>query len=348
MSLNLLRKPEAAAEAAGLVYVSDALPGIRRVRRGSGFAYVRPDGSPASERDLARIAALAIPPAWTDVWICPSPNGHLQATGRDARGRKQYRYHPDWMAVRSGAKYEKLAPFGEALPDLRARVEGDLRRPTLDREKVLALAVALLDQTLIRIGNPEYAEENETYGLTTLRDKHVALEGTGVRFAFTGKSGVEHEVTLRDRRLARLVKACRDLPGHTLFQYYADGGERCVLTSGDVNAYLRETTSEEFTAKDFRTWGGTVLAAKALCACGPCEDEKAADKAIAETIKEVAAALGNTCAVCRKHYVHPAVLDAYREGSLLDVLARRHVGNTPRGLAPPEAAVLTLLKERAA
>lgn len=335
--------PEDAAEVAGLVYVTDAMPGIARRRRGAGVSYHHPDGQLVGEKDRRRIEALVIPPAWEDVWVCPLPNGHLQATGRDEKGRKQYRYHPDWQRARNEAKFNRMIPFGEALPALRSRVEADLGRSQLDREKVLALAVRLLDETLIRIGNPEYAEANDSYGLTTLRDRHVAFDGHEVRFSFVGKSGKEQEVALRDRRLARLVKACRDIPGHTLFQYYTDAGKGCI-GSGDVNTYLRETTGEAFSAKDFRTWGGTVLAARALRARGEAAED--AEAAVRDVVKEVAAALGNTVAVCRNYYVHPQILEAYREGALLDALRRRHRGNTPAGLAPEEAAVLAVLRDR--
>ena len=344
-SVLLSTDPQDAAEVAGLVYVSDAEPGIARRRRGAGFSYHHPDGDTVSEADRARIEALAIPPAWEDVWICPLPNGHLQATGRDEKGRKQYRYHPDWAEVRGRVKFNRMIPFGEALPALRSRVESDLRRKALDREKVVALAVRLLDETLVRIGNPEYAASNDSYGLTTLRDRHVDFDGAEVRFAFVGKSGKEHALSVRDRKLARLVKQCRDIPGYTLFQYYTDDGRRSV-GSGDVNAYLRETTGEDFTAKDFRTWGGTVLAAKALVERGEAEDEAAADRHCADVVKEVAAALGNTVAVCRTYYVHPGIVAAYCEGTLLDAMKRRHAGNTPAGLAPEEAAVLSVLKDR--
>lgn len=339
--------PHDAAEVAGLVYVSDAEPGIARRRRGRGFSYHHPDGDLVSDADRDRIEALAIPPAWEDVWICARPNGHLQATGRDEKGRKQYRYHPDWAEVRGRVKFNRMIPFGEALPTLRSRVEADLRRRSLDREKVVALAVRLLDETLVRIGNAEYAASNDSYGLTTLRDRHVDFDGSEVRFAFVGKSGKEHALSVRDRKLARLVKACRDIPGYTLFQYYTDDGKRSI-GSGDVNAYLRETTGEAFSAKDFRTWGGTVLAAKALVERGEAEDESAADRHCADVVKEVAAELGNTVAVCRKYYVHPDVVAAYCEGTLLDAMKRRNAGNTPAGLEPAEAAVLSVLKERLA
>ena len=337
--------PEQSARRAGLVYVTDAEPGLRRVRRGKGFSYHAPDGALVSDAERARIEALVIPPAWEDVWICPDPSGHLQATGRDDRGRKQYRYHPDWQAHRNRLKYDRMVAFGTAIPRLRARVEHDLGRRAHDREKVLALAVRLLDETLVRIGNPEYAEDNQSYGLTTLRDHHVTFDGSEVRFSFRGKSGKEHDIALRDRRLARLVKTCRDIPGHTLFQFYADDGKGAI-GSGDVNAYLRETTGEDFSAKDFRTWGGTVLAAKALRARGEAEDEQAAERVVCDVVKEVAAGLGNTVAVCRKYYVHPDVLAAYREGTLLGHLKRRHAGNTPAFLEPEEAAVLSLLEDR--
>jgi DNA topoisomerase I len=342
---DLLLDPERSAAQAGLVYVADDQSGITRRRRGGGFSYHHADGALVSDEDRRRIEALVIPPAWEDVWICPLPNGHLQATGRDAAGRKQYRYHPDWRRVRDEAKFSRLVPFGEALPDLRARVDTDLRRPDLDRRKVLALAVRLLDETLIRIGNPEYAEGG-SYGLTTLRDRHVAFEGDRVQFSFIGKSGQEQQVTLEDRRLARLVKACRDLPGYTLFQYMTESG-KAAIDSGDVNDYLREVTGEAFSAKVFRTWGGTVLAAKALRARGTAEDEKTADGHVRDVCREVALALGNTVAVCRSYYIHPRIPESYRDGELLDVLKRRHRGNTQVGLEPEEAAVITLLKDDA-
>jgi DNA topoisomerase-1 len=337
--------PKDTAEAAGLVYVSDDESGISRRRRGKGFSYHHPDGSLVADAERARIEALAIPPAWEEVWICPLPSGHLQATGRDEAGRKQYRYHDRWAEVRNRVKFNRMIPFGEALPTIRSRVESDLGQEHLGRDKVLALAVRLLDETLIRIGNPEYAEANDSYGLTTLRDKHVAFEGAEARFSFVGKSGKEQEVTLRDRRLARLVKACRDIPGYTLFQYRTERGKDAI-DSGDVNAYLRETTGEAFSAKDFRTWGGTVLAAKALRARGEAEGEAAADQHCLDVVKEVAEGLGNTVAVCRKYYVHPDIVAAYCDGALLDALKRRNAGNTPAGLEPAEAAVLSVLRER--
>jgi DNA topoisomerase I len=338
--------PAKTAQAAGLTYVRDDVPGIRRVRRGRGWSYHKAEGGlvPAAER--RRIEALVVPPAWSDVWICPSPDGHIQATGRDEAGRKQYVYHPRWREARDLAKFSRLVPFGEALPELRACVDADLRRKSLDHRKVTALAVRLLDETLIRIGNPEYAQ-NGSFGLTTLRDRHVEFDAGSVRFSFVGKSGKEHEVTLDDPRLARLVKACRDIPGYTLFQYL-DAKGKDAIDSGDVNAYLRQSTGESFSAKDFRTWGGTVLAAKAFRARGPAGSEKQADSHALAVTREVAAALGNTVATCRTYYIHPFIPRAYRSGSLLAHLKRRNAGNTPAGLDPAEAAVIALLEEEGA
>jgi DNA topoisomerase-1 len=339
--------PAEAARAARLQYVSDAMPGIRRRRAGKGFVYVGPDGHPVRDAgELRRIRSLAIPPAWTDVWICPSPRGHLQATGRDAKGRKQYRYHPRWREVRDETKYDRMIAFGEALPRIRARVADDLGLPGLPRERVLAAIVALLDRTFIRVGNEEYARENGSYGLTTLRDKHVDIAGAEMVFHFRGKSGKEHTVDLRDRRLARIVQRCRDLPGYELFQYVDEQGERQAVDSSDVNEYLRAISGDDFTAKDFRTWAGTVLAACALGACGPCETATQTKHNVVEAIKSVAARLGNTPAVCRKSYVHPAVLDGYADGSLLSVVgpAAAPKQATPlEGLSADEACVLEFL-----
>ena len=327
---------------AGLRYADDSRPGIARKKHGRGVRYLRPDGKPVSDETRARIEALVLPPAWTDVWIATDPRAHLQATGRDARGRKQYRYHADWSAHRNRLKFNHMVPFGEALPALRARVEADLARRGLGRDKVVALAVRLLDETLVRIGNAEYASANGTFGLTTLRDRHVAFAGERVTFSFVGKSGKAHALEVADRRIARLVRACRDVPGYDLFQYETDGGARATVGSGDVNAYLRETTGRDVTAKDFRTWGGTVLAAEHLAGL---DDPGDPDKAIPACIRHVAGQLGNTAAVCRQYYVHPDVLDAYRDGTLAERLRRRNAGNTPTGLRPPEAAVLDLLRE---
>jgi DNA topoisomerase-1 len=333
------------AEEAGLIYVSDSGPGLSRRRRGKGFSYHDADGVLVrDDATRARIDALAIPPAYREVWICPLPHGHLQATGRDEKGRKQYRYHEKWHDVRQRAKYDRMIAFGEALPRLREQVEADLRRQGLPKEKVVALCVRLLDETLVRIGNADYARRHRHYGLTTLRDKHAKVKGDAVTFAFVGKSGQEQEVTVADRRLARLVKRCRDVPGYSLFQYKDDAGGRCTVDSAAVNAYLREHTGEDATAKFFRTWGGTVLAAQALEREGAPESDTDLQRKEAAAVRAVCEALGNTPAVCRGHYVHPDVFDAYRDGTLARRLSVRHAGNTPAGLDPAEAAVLDLLR----
>ena len=340
---------KAVARQAGLRYVGDHLPGIR-IGAGRGFRYAGPDGKAVRDAaTLARIRALAIPPAWTDVWISPWDNGHIQATGRDARGRKQYRYHARWRSVRDEAKYERTLAFGRALPAIRARVGADLKRPGLPREKVLATVVWLLEATMMRVGNEEYARRNQSFGLTTLRDRHVRVDGSEVEFRFRGKSGVQHAVKVDDARLARVIRAARDLPGQELFQYIDDDGERRGIGSADVNDYLREITGEEFTAKDFRTWSGTVLAALALQECEKFDSEAQAKKNVVRAIEHVAQRLGNTPSVCRKCYVHPAVLDAYFDGTMLEGLRRRareEWDEELRALRPEEAAVLALLRER--
>ncbi len=346
-----LDDPQASAEEAGLRYVTDTTPGIRRRRSGKGWSYIGPDGERLT--DPARIAwidGLAIPPAWTDVWISPIKRGHLQATGRDARGRKQYRYHPRWREVRDEAKYGRLIEFARALPKIRRRTERDLRRRGLPREKVLALVIRLLEETLIRVGNEEYARENRSFGLSTLRDRHVTVRGAAVKFSFRGKAGKEHEVAVRDRRLARLVKQCQEIPGQELFQYLDADGTRVDVTSGDVNAYLREISGDEFTAKDFRTWAGTVAAAMALQEFTEIDDDAGRKKAIVAAIERVAGQLGNTPAVCRACYVHPEVLDRYLDGTMVDSLSRqaKGAGRGLHALRPMEAAVLGLLQARLA
>lgn len=339
--------PVALAEAADLVYVSDSEPGFQRRRAGRGFTYVDPNGQVVHDVALReRFQALAIPPAWREVWICANPDGHLLVTGRDEAGRKQYIYHPRWSAMRNQAKYDRLRLFGEALPKLRQQVQADLRQRALRCEKVTALVVNLLEETMIRIGNEEYARQNESYGLTTLQDDHVAVNGGAVVFEFRGKSGKDHEIVLKDRRLARLVQACQELPGQHLFQYLDDNGTVCVLTSTQVNAYLRQVTGCDFTAKDFRTWGGTVTAARLLHEVGPSSTPKAADQQIVQVVKNVAERLGNTPAVCRQHYIHPAILESYRTDQLsamyANIAARK---NTTPGLAEDEAVVHALLSQ---
>jgi len=342
--------PEQEAACAGLAYSSDETPGIRRRRYGKGFRFLWPDGTQVTEDDtLARIRKLAIPPAYKDVWICPDPDGHLQATGRDAKGRKQYRYHQRWTELREGTKFGRMVEFCHALPKLRERVNADLGRRGLPREKVLAAVVRLLETTLIRVGNEAYARENRSYGLTTLRDDHAEIEGTEVRFSFKGKSGKEWNVALKDRRLARVVAACRDVPGDELFQYLDRDGQHHAVTSGDVNAYLREATGADFTAKDFRTWAGTVLAAMALREFESFDSASAAKRNVTRAIEQVATRLGNTPSVCRKSYVHPEVLDAYLEGGLLVSLKQEveaELRDDLAGLSGEEAAVLAFLRER--
>jgi DNA topoisomerase-1 len=305
-----------AAEDAGLRYVSDTAPGITRRRRGQGFSYHRPDGSLIDDpAERARIESLAVPPAWTNVWICPRPDGHIQATGRDDRGRKQYRYHPRWREVRDANKYAGLLDFGRALPGIREQIEADLRRPHLPEEKVLAVVVRLLDEALIRIGNDEYADANDSYGLTTLQDDHASITGARLQLEFEAKSGAEFDVVLRDRRLARIVKQCQELPGEDLFQY-VDGGRVVDVTSTHVNDYLRRLTGGSHTAKDFRTWGGTVVAAEALVELGGYRTAREADRNVLVAIDAAAERLGNTRTVCRNCYVHPRVPESYRDGSL--------------------------------
>jgi DNA topoisomerase-1 len=348
--------PEESAREAGLRYVSDDRPGIRRRRSGKGFRYLRPDGSAVKdEPTLRRIASLVIPPAWTDVWIATDPRGHIQATGRDAKGRKQYRYHPRWRAVRDETKYERMLAFGAALPTIRARVDADLARPGLPREKVLATVVRLLEATLIRVGNEEYARENRSYGLTTLRNRHVEINGTELRFEFRGKSGKDHRVSVRDRRLAGVMRRLQELPGQELFQYLDEDGVRRSIDSDDVNGYLREITGQDFSAKDFRTWAGTILCAVALREVEGCASEAEAKRNVTQVVKQVSQQLGNTPAVCRSCYIHPAVIEAYFESHenapLADAL-NQHLDAAAEeasdDLTRDEAAVLRMLRRRLA
>jgi DNA topoisomerase-1 len=345
-----LPAPEAAT-AAGLRYVTDAAPGIRRDKAGKGFVYRHPGGRPLKEeRTLARIRSLVIPPAWTDVWICPNPQGHLQAVGRDARGRKQYRYHARWRESRDEAKYGRMVAFGRALPRIRARLEDDLSQRGLPREKVLAAVVRLLERTLIRVGNEEYARANRSFGLTTLRSHHVDVAGRKIRFQFRGKSGKEHEVGIEDAELSRIVRRCQELPGQELFRYVDAAGHVRSVKSEDVNRYLRGVAGQPFTAKDFRTWGGTVRAAFALARQGRVGAVTQARKNVRRAIEEVARRLGNTPSICRKCYVHPAVVDSYLDGVLDEALGRRkhRPGRAVAGLSPHESAVLRLLERRLA
>jgi len=341
--------PAESAKAAGLRYTTDASPGIRRIRRGRAFTYVDAEGRRVrAAAELARIRSLVIPPAWSDVWICPDPRGHLQATGRDARGRKQYRYHPKWRVVRDETKYDRVIGFAKALPVIRRTTSGHLRKQGLPREKVLATVVQLLEKTLIRVGNDEYARSNRSYGLTTMRDGHVEVKGHRVRFSFRGKSGVEHEIDLNDRRLARIVRQCRDLPGYELFQYIDENGQRQTVGSEEVNAYLKDITGQDLTSKDFRTWAGTVLAAQLLREFEAFTSNAEAKRNVLAAVEMVARRLGNTKAVCRKCYIHPAVFDAYMDGSMLETIAQRarKVSRAVDRLTAGEAAVLRLLMQR--
>src|SRR5881396_1348584 len=319
-----LVEPIESARAAGLRYVSDLSPGIRRKRAGKGFMYRTGEGRTVDDRDtIRRIKGLAVPPAWTDVWICPNPHGHLQATGRDARGRKQYRYHLRWREVRDAVKYDRMVAFAAALPEIRERTDRDLERPGMPFEKVLAAIVRLLEETRIRVGNEEYRKENGSFGLTTLRNRHAEVIGADVHFSFRGKSGKLHRVDLQDRRLARIVKRCLEIPGQELFQFLDESGEAKPIDSADVNAYLRDISGEDFTAKDFRTWIGTVLAAKALAEVATFTSHADAKRKIARAVESVAKRLGNTKAVCRKCYIHPAIVEAYLDGATIATLKVR-------------------------
>ena len=336
--------PLESARAAGLRYVTDLTPGIRRARAGKGFRYTGTDGRPIRDADtLARIKRLAIPPAWTDVWICPDPRGHLQATGRDARRRKQYRYHARWREVRDTVKYDRMVAFAEALPRIREHTDRDLERHGMPREKVLATVVRLLEETRIRIGNDEYRKENGSYGLTTLLDHHVNVIGSEVRFSFRGKSGKHHTIELHDRRMARIIKRFLDIPGQELFQYIDENGEAKPIDSAEVNDYLRQVSGEEFTAKDFRTWAGTILAARFLREAPGVANSRGLKKQLVRAITRVADELGNTPAVAKKGYIHPAVIAAYLASRLTPITERDDPN--PYQLSAEERSVLALLAE---
>ena len=335
---SLADPAHATARAAGLRYATDEVRGFTRRRRGRGFSYHDQQGNAIRDPEvIKRIRSNVIPPAWTDVWICPWPNGHIQATGRDARGRKQHRYHPDFRAARDQAKFGRLVEFAAVLPRIRKRVDRDLSRPGVPREKVLAAVVRLLELTLIRVGNDEYTRLNQSFGLTTLRGRHVQLEGTAIRFRFKGKGGLPHEVGLRDRRLAAVIRRCQELPGQELFQYMEDGTVGDV-SSDDVNNYLREISRGDFTAKDFRTWAGTVLAYQSLCELPEPPDERTTKRNVVEAVRRTARALRNTPAVSRQAYIHPAVLEAYVEGAI--------EAAEIEDLTSAEQAVVELLRER--
>jgi DNA topoisomerase-1 len=337
------------ARSAGLRYVTDGVDGIRRQRSGKGWIYFHPGGRRITDHGVTkRLNSLAIPPAWTDVWICPDPDGHIQATARDARGRKQYRYHPQYREARDRSKFRRMLEFSEVLPRLRERIERDLRADDLSRRQLLAAVVRLLDRTLIRVGNDEYVRENRSYGLTTLRRRHLTIDGSMLRFSFRGKSGVEHSIAVADPRLARIIQRCKSLPGEELFQYRDKSGKRHLVSSDDVNEYLREIAGHDISAKDFRTWGGTMLAAVELRRRGEAASRRETERNIIAAIDAVAERLGNTRAVCRKYYVHPALIDAYRMGETVPETPTGRKARQRRGAAlrRDEVAVLQFLQER--
>jgi DNA topoisomerase-1 len=347
-----LLDPVEAAKAAKLRYVSDKKPGITRIRVEDRFEYHDVDGTVITDENvLQRIRKLAIPPAYTDVWICRDPRGHLQAVGRDAKGRKQYRYHPRWRVVRDEAKYGKMLVFGRVLPAIRAQVKHDLALPGLPKRKVLAAIVALLEKTMMRVGNEEYAKQNKSFGLTTLRNRHARVKGSHVTFDFRGKHGINHHIDLEDRRLARVVERCRDLPGQDLFQFLDHDGERHSIGSEDVNDYLREISGEEITAKDFRTWAATTLAAEALAELERFDSQAAAKKEVVKAVENVSKRLGNTPAICRKCYIHPAIFEGYLDGSLAEGLKQRAdeiLDQHAPGLTAQEVALTAFLSRRLA
>lgn len=339
--------PAIVAEDAGLAYVSDDMPGITRRRSGTGFRYIDEDGRAVKDPEtLSRIRELVIPPAWTDVWICAVPQGHIQVTGRDQRGRKQYRYHDGWSAVRDTAKYSSLAVFGSTLPRIRSQIDRDLRKRGVPRERVLASIVWLLDHTMIRIGNAAYAQANGSFGLTTLRNRHVEINGAKMQFSFKGKSGQQWRLQLADRRIARILRSIQELPGQHLFQYFDEDGERHSVSSTDVNAYIQGITGAPFTSKHFRTWGGTVRALSILAATERPDSQRARNVTLNTAIDRVANRLGNTRAVCRKCYIHPSVVEVWLEGKLSDDLSKLS-RRKRKGLDGPESLTLRWLESQA-
>ena len=348
MNAKAIPSPKKSAQVVGLRYVTHEQPGISRERCGQGFRYRSAESTIIRDRHtLKRISSLVIPPAWAEVWICPLDHGHLQATGRDERGRKQYLYHPRWREIRDQTKFDRLMDFARALPGIRKQLRRDLKREGLCREKVLATVVRLLEVSLIRVDNEEYARDNKSYGLTTMKNRHATVRGATIKFQFRGKSGKEHVVEVEDRRVARIVRACQDLPGQELFQCVDDDGQKHHVGSGDVNDYLREITGRDFTAKDFRTWAGTIFTASELRRLGPVDSETKPKKNVVTAVKATAQSLGNTPAVCRKSYIHPAIIEAYLDGSLiprLDEWRGKSGSSSSRGFLPDEAAVLKFLK----
>jgi DNA topoisomerase I len=341
---------EEAAIRAGLVYVTDGLPGITRKRAGKGWSFYRPSGKLISDsKERKRILSLVIPPAWTDVWVCPDRKGHIQVTARDVKGRKQYRYHPDYRDARDQSKFKRIFEFSEVLPRMRGRAEKDLKAPENSRRQILATAVTLLDKTLIRVGNEDYAKVNQHYGLTTLRRKHVEVDGSELRFSFQGKSGVQHALSVKDKRIAKIIQRQQDLPGHELFKYLDEKGKRHTVTSDDVNEYLQEISGAHVTAKDFRTWGGTMMAGVALRFVGPAKTQRQATTNINKAIDAVSELLGNTRTVCKKYYVHPALIEAYMDGKVAsepeDIPKKKTQRSNTPALRRDEVAVLQFLDD---
>ncbi len=338
---------EEAVEETNLRYINEAATkGISRQASGKNFKYLDPDGrAMRDKKTLKRIKELVVPPAWKDVWISPSPNTHLQATGIDEKGRKQYLYHPKWIAFQQENKFSRMSDFGKTLPKIRNKIREDMYQPSLSRERVLATVVWLLEHTFIRIGNPEYARENDSFGLTTLRERHVEVSGEEIKFEFVGKSGVRHSLNVQHPRVAKTIKRCLELPGYEIFRYLDDDGEKKTIDSEDVNNYLKEVTGEDITAKDYRTWGGTLLSAVYLKDLGPFKDEKQSEKNIAEAIKKVSKDLGNKPSTCRNYYVHPAVLETYRRGILIPHFEKAAISERPPGITKEEFAVITLISE---
>lgn len=345
--LKIDRDYEQSAAVADLVYVSDSLPGISRIKKGKGFSYLI-DGKPLKDQtQLARINKLVIPPAWTDVWICRLPNGHIQATGLDVKGRKQYRYHPHWNELRNQTKFHRLLEFGKVLPKLRLRLEEDMAKPELSEEKVIATVISLMERTYIRIGSSDYEKMYGSYGLTTLKDKHVSIKGNEVKFSFKGKKGVFHEITLKNKKLAKAVQACRDIPGKELFQYFDESGSRKSIDSGMVNNYIKEATGMEFTTKDFRTWAGSLNILWAFKSIGDAMNDTECKKKIVEALDHVSSKLGNTRTVCKKYYVHPGLISLYEENTLkkyLDTLDEIEHPDDVSGLTTSEKTLVKILK----
>lgn len=348
-SLKIHRNYKRTAEAASLLYVTDTTPGILRVKKGTGFSYLIDDTIVKDTEVLLRIRKLAIPPAWTRVWICTSANGHIQATGYDVRGRKQYKYHPQWSALRNQTKFHRLYEFGKELPRLRQRIEEDIRNPRLTREKVLATVVSLMERTFIRVGNSEYEKLYGSYGLTTMKDAHVDISGATMKFSFKGKKGIFHTITVRNKRLARIVKACRDIPGKELFQYFNEDGVRCSIDSGMVNEYIRETTGRDFSAKDFRTWAGTLSILSSFKAIGRAATQTEIKKNVLQALDEVSAKLGNTRTICKKYYVHPAIIRMYEEQNLEKYLSQldsvENTDDETSDLTADERVLMKILKK---